>query len=63
MNNLNSRLLIALTLNPKRNCELKYEVKVTLIHLGVRSFTIKISMCWVITCSIVRILLLKKEYS
>jgi hypothetical protein len=32
-------------------------VKITLIHLGVRSFLFKILMGWVITCSIVRILL------
>jgi hypothetical protein len=32
-------------------------VKITLIHLGVRSFLCKILMGWVITCSIVRILL------
>jgi hypothetical protein len=49
--------------------ELKYKVDVTLIyerstliHLKVRSFMIKLSMCFVITCGIVKILLLNIEF-
>jgi hypothetical protein len=42
-------------------CELKYGVEVTLMNLGVRSFMVKISVCWVITCNIVGTLFLKME--
>jgi hypothetical protein len=35
---------------------------ITLIYLGVRSLMLKISVCWVITCTIVRKLLINMEY-